>query len=481
VKRAPKGSAAKKSAGRKEPAPGAWKYTVGEPPLQVTAHERADRGLRVYTRVWDGRAYSDRRELCGPIRDDRGRIDPDKEQAARALTIARHRALTSGLAPQEAAPTGPLTLATGLARVLDPKSGKYPTVDEHVRNVRRAHGIIVTHLGGDVRWSDVRHAHYRKLWRAMAHEHVKSGAFGRRWTEMVCECFGAAARWLQQEGLIEPGEGEPARGWKGAMRKEWGEITGEGAASAKPKKPRLAPAEVAALFTAAPPRAVRPADVAANDEEEADPRVWLALEIGAELRIGQVRRVRRSHIEAAPDGKEPLYAVDVHGRGKKLGEYVILTEDQRAALRWALEHGYLADLERAYAAGEIADYHLFPTGHFVTELLPDGRAVKRARLEHGAKPIGRRALADQWARLERLAGVAHLPGRLWYGARRRQADAADEANVSPQAKLGLGGWSKESTREGYLEDDRVKRARAAAEARVLIRPKNAGNMKGGEG
>jgi hypothetical protein len=196
----------------------------------------------------------------------------------------------------------------------------------------------------------------------------------------------------------EVGEGEPARGWKAAMKREWEEITGQPVRHRQ--KPLYTPAKLEALWAALP---------------RANPRLRLAVEIGAELRLGQVIRVRRSDVRPSPDGSEPLWSIRVPGRGKKRGETVVLTEDQRAVLRGALDEGHLAELER-------------------------------------------------------LAGVASVPGRKWYGVRRRQADAADALDIRPGVKNRVGGWSKTSTREDYLEQGRWEDAVEAAGVRRRIRP-----------
>jgi hypothetical protein len=440
----------------KQPAPGKWKYTIGEPPMQLTAYERADRSNRIYTRVWDGSAYRDKLPLLnGGIRDAAGRIDPAKEIEAQAAALARLNEMRSGGAA--AAPVkqvGPLTLAAGFETLLHPQKGKYAGGGDHVANITRASRIIVAKLGGNLHWADVRQKDYRALWRAMMNEHVRSGAYGLRWIEVVCEALASAARWLQQEGDIEPGDGEPARGWKTALRKEWQEITKRPAAEAK--KPRYTEAESARLFAALP---------------DADPRIRLAVEIGAELRLGQVvTRTKRSDIHPSPDGAEPLWAVQVHGKGKKKGEYVVLTETQRMVLRRMLDVGYLADLEDARARGEITDYYLIPgrlSQTFTT--LEDGTTTKRARIGSAKIPLGKTGLAKRFRELERLARVAHQAGRLWYGLRRRQADEADKEDVAPGVKNRLGGWTKTSTREGYLEAGRMEDAVAAADVRKRIR------------
>lgn len=476
----------------KQPKPGEWQYTVGDVPNQLTAYERADRGNDIYTRVWDGERIGSRRKLRGPIRDDAGKIIPEEETAARTAAEERQEALGRSAAPVVAAtPAGPLSLASGFAKVFAPITGKYPADSEHARDVKRAAETVKAILGDDVLFAEIRHAHYRKVWRTMATAHVQRGEYGLRTTEVACETLASAARWLQQESEIEPGEGEPAHGWKKALRKEWESITGR--PIGKRHKPRHADREREALFATVHAALHAPETL----RSPVDPRIALAVELGAELRIGQVgARTRRSDVVPSPDGTEPLWKVVVHGKGTKLGEEVVLTPQQRAALRAVLEWGYLADLEAARVAGELDDFHLFPGGRLYAATLPDGRTVmrskavavprerpkrgrqdgpRRQRMYAGQRPLHRRTLAVMWGALEEAAGVTPMPGRRWYGMRRKQADEAEKLeDVRAAVKNRLGGWDSTETREGYLDQGNEADAVEAAEVRQRIRPRREG-------
>lgn len=449
---------------RKGPKPGEWQYQVGEPPHQLTAFERTDKGLAIYTRVWDGRRYRSKRALCERIRNEKGRIIPELEIAAQQAAIRRHGEIIAGVV-EETEQRGPLTVAGGFRRLLDTRDGKFPTDTPHRREVLRASRVIAEVIGRDRRFDEVRHRDYRALWRHMAHEHKRSGKYGPRAAEIYCGVLQGAARWLQQDGLIEPGDAMPAPGWKSAMRTEWEQITGTPAG--RPDKPRYSDRESARLWKALP---------------KADPRIGLAMELGAELRLGQVSRVKRSDVLSS--GRHRIGVLRVHGRGKKLGELVVLTMEQRHALTRALTSGYLAEVEAAYRAGEIEDYFLFSSGKLhTTREVRRGveREVRRASVKGARKPIVRRALGRQWEQLEQLAGVPHVAGRLWYGMRRLQADkAAALEGVSDRAKNRMGGWSKTSTREGYLEQANRQDAEEAAKARNLIRPKRLRSRSGDE-
>lgn len=426
---------------------------MGEPPHQLTAYERADRGYAIYGRVWDGSRYTEKRALHPGIRDEDDRIDPELEIAAQEQAIERQRTVAAGLGEADLdTPGGPLTLTQGFNRVLHPKTGKYASLDSEWRaDVERHTRVIQNALGETLMWSQIRHAHYRKLWRYMAREHAKDGSFGARMAEVIVGTLQSAARWLQGEGWIEPGDALPAPTWKEIMIREWEDITGSPVKP--PKKLRFTAPESAALWDALP---------------AADPRLELAVEIGAELRLGQVARTRRSDVE--PYGGFRFGLVRVHGRGKKRGETVVLTRAQRHVLTRAILWGHLANLEEAYQRGEIDDYYLITGGYLHQGRDHRDRPVQRARVENAASHWTRSAMRKAWKTLQELAGVEDVKGRNWYGMRRRQADEADALEVRPGVKNRLGGWTKTSTREDYLETGRTEDAEDAAGARRQIRP-----------
>lgn len=434
------------------PAPGKWHYQVGDLPFVLTAFERPEKGNAIYTRLWDGQRYRGKKALCATIRDKAGRVVPEREIVAQQLAVRRQAEAAAGAEQEEAQRGGPLTLAGGFRRLLDRKEGKFPTDTGHRREVVRASEVIFGVLGRDRRMDEIRHRDYRAVWRHMAHENKKTGRYGLRATEITCGVLQNAARWLQREGYLEPGDAVPAPGWKVAMRSDWEAITGS--PIAEPEKPRYTDAESAKLWRALP---------------KADPRVALAMELGAELRLGQVVRVRRSDVLSTRTHR--IGALQVHGRGKKRGERIVLTMAQRHALTRALTSGFLFEPEAAHRAGELDDYFLFAGAKLLTVEDRKGRKVRRVRATGAGSALTRRALGRQWAKLEELAGVDHQPGRLWYGMRRLQADKADALEgVESRVKNRMGGWKKTSTREEYLEQANTRDAEEAAKARKLIRP-----------
>lgn len=428
---------------KKGPPLGEWRYQVGEPPCQLTAYERRDRGMAIYTRAWDGSSYSVPKKLRESIRTPRGAIDQEAELDAQSLTLERHRILAAGLAALPEESRAPLTLARGIAKRLHPKEGEWATETPHVRSVRKSLRQAAEIIGADLLWSDLRHAHYRKLWRELARRYVNDGEGGPRWTEMVCGNLQSTARWLQQEGLVEPGDGQPAARWNQTMRKEWREIVGRPVPA--PRKLRYTPTESAKLWRTLP---------------AADPRLYLAMEIGAEMRLGQVIRAMRSDVLASPDRSEPLHAVRIHGAGRKEGGTVVLTPESREALRTVLQDGYLSLMESAYQAGEIKDYPLFPGHKIRGGKMPAGRT----------RQLSRTGLHQMWRDLEDLAEVPHVDHRAWYGIRRLQSDQAEDVESDARVLNVMGGWKHTGTRERYQEEGRLDIAEKAAESRRKIRP-----------
>jgi hypothetical protein len=443
--------AARRSA--KQPPPGEWQYTTGEIPVQLTAYERKDKGNRIYTRVWNGRKIGEKKALCGAIRDARGRVDSKLELEAQRLAIKRQEALAAGLKDEDVL-KGPLTLARGFRQLLHPKEGKYVGRSEHAAEVKRHTKRIMKVLGAELLWEHVRHRHYRKLWRDLAHEYAKTDTYGLRQSEVIVGVLQSAARWLQGEGLLEPGLALPAPNWKQVMAQEWVEISG--APVPEVSAPRYTEAESVKLW-------------AAIADQRVDPRLGLAFDIGAELRLGQVPRSRRSDVETDESGF-PI-SVRVHGSGKKLGELVVLTPEQAATLHYQLHAGYLREFEAEHQGGRLADYYLIPGGHLRYWRSSRKLDYPVAQLKNAHTPATESALGDWWRKLEQVAGVPHVEGRRWYGMRRLQSDLAEDVEVDARVLNRLGAWKHTSTRERYQERRRTKIQQQAADVRRKIRPR----------
>ena len=170
-------------------------------------------------------------------------------------------------------------------------------------------------------------AEARALWRRMADRHVasKGAEFGGRAAEGVVDAIYRVAAWLRGEQRIPPDAASARAQWRKALKEEWAQRTGK--RRSRPHRPRHTVQEYRRIF------------VAINDPR-VDPRIRLAIELAAEYRTGQVLRCTRrmlvlpevapNKFEASPPGSLVL------GAGKKHGEVVVLTPEQRRAVDDAL-------------------------------------------------------------------------------------------------------------------------------------------------
>jgi hypothetical protein len=397
-----------------------WTKTVGD----LTAFERTDRGNEIWTRLWfkDQKRYR-RQFLCAPIRV-RGKIDTTLENAAVTKLIERERDLAATTdADDTTIAKGPLTLSKARQMILHADTGKWAKESEWKKAVKTHLDIAIPIIGAARTPESLRHADYRRLWRTLIRTHLTDSIYGLRSIEMIVGSFRSMIVWLQMEGHVEAGIGQPAQGWKQSMIQDWTETTDK--PPKEPKQPRYSRAEEKRMWAARP---------------KVDPRLGMLIELGAELRIGQVRRGRRSDIFA--HGGHAIGGVVIHGRGKKRGETFFFTDRQRAYVEAAMRDGYLSDLEDAYQAGTIEDYYLAP-GEFL--------ARGKAQLKNANALISKKGLTKWWLSLEQAAVVEHVKGRLWYGERRRRLqDIEKDKDASPTAKNRTSGHSHTQTREIYV-------------------------------
>ena len=188
------------------------------------------------------------------------------------------------------------------------------------------------------------------------------------------------------------------------MKEEWAQRTGK--RRSRPYRPRHTKDEYRRIF-------------AAINDSRVDPRIRLATELAAECRTGQVLQCTRRALalpddvpndyDAAPPGS--LGQIDIPGAGKKHGEVVVLTPDQRRAV----------DDET-------------------------GRRWTR-RVRAGVKPFSRDGARVAFKELEAIAKVEQVEGRGWYGLRRIAADLAESATTDDRVKDRLGGWQNSETRK----------------------------------
>jgi hypothetical protein len=104
----------------------------------------------------------------------------------------------------------------------------------------------------------------------------------------------------------------------------------------------------------------------------------------------------------------------------------LLDPSQVAPLAFTMRVGYLAAYERAYRAGEIRDYPLFPEG-----MLRKGRAAVLPK----AKPIDRKVISRRWAAdARRILGLPKMEGDAMYGWRRCLMDLHERWDTDARVK-----------------------------------------------
>lgn len=426
-----------------------WEFPVGMKPYRVTAFEDLKRGGIVHLR-WTVQAKRTIRSLGFKVRGVRGGLD--QELVARAIQIAaeQHTALVQGRGVLSNTPdvvqAAPLSIRDGWKRASDPATGKWIHDTSHRKDIERAIARAEEAWGPSTTWNAVDRGHLRKLWRFELARQRAQGRRGVRAAQLTLDLVLAVASWLRDEQVIA---------LTAAMR--WRQMDSEFAADVgeyKPLQPRYTADEFRRLFPAA---------------WKADERYGFVYCLGAEYRLGQVVRSRRSNLEL--DKKR----LRVPGRGKKHGGVVVFTSQQLEAVTRVLSTGYLAGLEAAYQAGEITDYPLFPGGPFVHG--KEGQLISRAEYatrEH----IDRTALRTWHMRAEEIAEIPHIVGRGPYGGRRTGVDLAKGERISREGLREHGGWANQQMPDNVYADTEADYARdEASEVRARIRGEATTNVE----
>ena len=446
-----------------------WQYQKGEFPNTITAIERPDRKRFIEVRWWVGSlGRFQRRSLGFGIRDANGVVVERLEREAVRQAQAMYDALMAGhsISAQTTAQDGPLTLKAGFELATTVPTGLYVVESEHLREVRRAVRDILEVIGlnprGDARtWDALSNATARELWLGLARRYKASARGGPAWTERCVVMLFQVSQWLAGEEKISKAL-VLKKGWRDQLRREWEQLT---ASRISRSTPRHSEEEISLIF-------------AALDNPEVDPRIALALELGAEARLGQVRRLMRSHVDLSEVGAFQLGRVVVHGSGKKLGVTRDLTPEERGAIDRALA-GYLKDLEEMYQARLRDDYPMFPGGRLRFDVAPSrlprrrhpaSPPMRRAKPSVSNEPMDKRTLNDLFHALERIAKVEVLPGRGWYGIRRRAADVYEDYEKDERVLNDQTGHRNSDTRrEVYQERDRDLIRAKSAETRRHVR------------
>lgn len=191
---------------------------------------------------------------------------------------------------------------------------------------------------------------------------------------------------------------------------------------------------------------------------EVDPRIELALELGAEMRLGQVGESRRSQLDLTRSPLAPHGTFTVYGKKKKAGETLALTAEQRIAVDRVLETMLLQAEVEYNPADPRTDYYLIPSGKLVQG------AADVARARHA--PLTRTALLKEFHALEAAHGVSSVNGRGSYGLRRTSTDEAPNYSNDRRVLDKLGGWTAGSTTREDTYQDREDAALIAQTATV---------------
>lgn len=413
-----------------------WSYSVGLLPHKVTAYEDAARKLVVYLK-WRVAGDWTRKSLGFRMtRDRKGRVvRADEDRARRAADAQYARLIAGGVIP--AAPVKALTIAEGWALAIDADRGRWTADTPHRKEMARAIDRAKSVWGAGTAWNVIDRGEVRRLWRAELKRVRAQGKDGARSAEIVVSRVMTVAAWLREESKIAPTACVTWEAMRGEMAADIGRVD--------VKRPRFTLEEYRALLAAA---------------WHVDERFGLLLDIGAEYRLGQVRRLRRRDVDLEAG------TFVIAGAGRKRGAVVQLTEAQRERLTVVLSCGYLAGLEAAFVAGKVADYPVFVGGHLPIRA---GQLVTRPAHSHRGH-LDRTPLRRWLLEAQTRAGITPAPGRGWYGLRRVAVDAAKEAGISREGLQQSGGWSTSQVPDGIYADQKMTYATAeAARVRSQIR------------
>ena len=339
-----------------------------------------------------------------------------------------------------------LTLADAWAILAHPKTGKYASHSAVYRaELKKALADAAKYLGADFPWLAFDRVRLREITRTHAMAVARRGGVGFRPAQVLGTRMITMARVLHEEGRTPPDTVIPGgKEWIAELR-AFCEAQ-RGAPLPPPHQPRYTLEEFRRLLAVAP---------------HIDERFGLMFVLGAELRSGQVARTRRSHVDTAH------WELTIHGKGKKGGTTILLTPDQRAALMAAMETGYLSRMEARHRADGL-DYVLFPS-----ELRPQRLAVDapaRFAVPEFQRTVGKGHVRDWVRAAEALAGISHVDGRAWYGARRQAVDGALDDGASAEMIENLGGWQDSRTPTStYRDRGRRKVRQDAMGSRARVR------------
>jgi integrase len=421
---------------RKLETPEAFKVDCEIGTLRIVVEEMPSRPGYVVMRRWVDRWV---RKSLGrmTLRDERGAVLESARDAAKVAAANWYHEIT-GQKPEAIALPAVPTIGQTWGLISAPATGKYPHRTAFRDELQRALEYAVLTWGGETPWTAIDSDHWTTLLRKRLSEQVQQQRTGLRSTEITVSRILTAANWLRKKKRIPLEAAVIDSEWRDEMRQYWKGLTGE-ASVPEPFRPRHTDDEARRLIA-------RSWDV--------DHRFGLMMALGAELRLGQVARAKRSDLDLVAN------QFTVKGSGDKKGETIELTVGQSLAVQRALV-GYLRDLERSGV-----DYYLFPAGRML------GKAAGNpiARVDQGLEHIEENTIRDWYWSAETLAGISRVKGRGVYGVRRAAVDHALGQKVSQQGLKSLGGWSSdEMPRRVYADQENVAGRKEAATVRSSFR------------
>jgi hypothetical protein len=453
-----------------------FKVTIEGGQFDIIAEELKDRPNYVVLRRWDRTAGNYKRRKVGTIelRDARGKVLDSAKARVREEAFRWYMEVTGQMPSESPTPKtdAPFTIGQTWAAISHPESGKYPHKTPFRFELEKALEFASAKWGADNAWSSINDDRWTALVRARLDDLVKRQKQGIRATEITVSRLITAARWLRKTKRIPADAGFPPEDWKKDLVAYWKGLVGS-AVDPKPDRPRFTLDETRAILA---------------KSWEIDPRLALALALGAELRLGQVVRARRSHLvigtRPVPNAKagepaEPDVMIEVeygeftvYGSGHKAGEVVYLTAGQIAATKRALG-GYLKPLEEKYLVDSTRDYLLFPGGRLL-------RHRKHKRAEFCEPRLGKGIdlevhASEEWIgqafrRVTDACGIDYLKGRGAYGLRRALVDASLAENISEHGLKAQGGWRSGEVPRGIYADQQNRIGREEArDVRAKIR------------
>lgn len=380
------------------------------------------------------------------LRDERGAILPSAKAQAEVKAAEWYFQLTGQAAAKEVAPSA-VTVGQTWDLISDPATGKYPHPSPFRDELERSLAYAVATWGADRLWVSITADDWTRLMRQRLTEQVQRGRVGLRSTEITVSRILTAANWLRKKKRIPMDAAVIDPDWR---------------------KDELAPFYMGLTKTKSMPEPNRPRHT--DDEArrliavswEVDPRFGLLMALGAELRLGQVARAKRSDLDLSAN------TFTVKGSGDKKGETIELTVGQSLAVQRAFST-YLFEAEGDYLVPQRIpdDYYLFPGGRLYGKKAGEAMAtVGQARAAH----INENTIRDWYWAAEKLAEIPRIRGRGVYGVRRAAVDHALGKKVSQQGLKSLGGWSSdEMPRRVYADQENRQGRKEAASARASFR------------